>query len=489
MISEFFGILFSVLTFVNVIFAMVIVFFERKNPAVTWAWLMVLAIFPWFGFLLYLVLGFEGRKHKTFAKKCVQDEAILHEYLLLNLPGAERNRGIWNAENFFDEPTMEYLNDIVFLNFATSNSAFTTADEITMFYEGNAKFDALLKDIRQAKEFIHMQYYIVRSDILGKKIIHALAEKAKEGVEVRFLYDGMGNLTNKRHFTKPLTDAGGEVGVFLPPQFIRINYRNHRKIAVIDGNIGYIGGFNIGDEYIGQVKRFGFWRDSHIRITGDAVKELELRFICDWNFTSKRKIDLRPLYFPPLVASSTASSSHIQIVSSGPDSKWNSVQYGYNKMICEANKKIYMQTPYFVPDDSMFEMLKMAALSGIDVRIMFPAHPDHFFVYWANLSYMGDLLSAGVKCYKYEKGFIHSKVITMDGLIASVGTANMDVRSFKLNFEVNAFIYDPDVTKAFDHQFLQDIEDSTLLTEEWYHARSRMTKIKEAVSRLISPML
>lgn len=488
MLSDFFSILFYVLIILNFLFAVFVVFYERKNPAVTWSWLMVLTLIPCFGFMIYLVFGFEGRKHTKFSVKAKDDEILLDEYLKSNIPAIQKQIKFLSQKNILKQAGTEHLNDIVFLNLISSKSSFTKNNSLQLFHEGNSKFKKLLADISEAKEYIHMQYYIVRNDDIGNEIINALAKKAREGVEVKFLYDGMGNVTNSKNFCKPLIEAGGNIGIFLPPYFIRINFRNHRKICVIDGKIGYVGGLNIGDEYLGRVKRFGFWRDSHIRIVGDSIKELELRFIADWNFTSKdNKLSIQPKYFPDV--DKQPKEIPMQILSSGPDTKWNNIQYGYFKMITEADKNIFIQTPYFVPDDSIFEALRIAALSGIDVRIMIPAHPDHPFVYWSSLSYLGELLEAGVKCYKYEKGFIHSKLITMDGLITSIGTANMDIRSFKLNFEVNAFIYDKNVTSEFNKEFIKDLNDCTEITLNWYNNRPRLTRLKEAISRLISPML
>jgi cardiolipin synthase len=214
---------------------------------------------------------------------------------------------------------------------------------------------------------------------------------------------------------------------------------------------------------------------------------MELRFQMDWNFTKGSKIQFDKKYFPDIPKQE--SSVPMQIVSSGPDTRWNNVHYGYFRMITEANKRIYIATPYFVPDDSILEALKTAALSGVDVRIIIPANPDHFFVYWSSLSYLGELLEAGVRCYEYTKGFIHSKVISMDGMISSVGTANLDVRSFKLNFEVNAFMYDENLTSEIDEQFKRDFKDCHEITLYEYEARGRVTKIREAFSRLISPLL
>lgn len=486
MLSGFISVLLQILYFVNIIYAVIILFFERKNPAATWAWLLAIMLIPYFGFLFYLVLGLDSNRHKEFQLKVKEDEALFDSFIDMDAGFIQEQLAHISRKNVMRIPGAERLNDLVHLNAIAGSGAFSNNNKLTLFHEGQSKFKSLLQDIGGAKDFIHIQYYIVRNDELGRRIIEALAAKARQGVEVKFLIDGMGCQFNPKKFYEPLLTAGGQVCKFLPSHLVRVNFRNHRKLCVVDGKIGYIGGFNIGDEYIGKSKRFGFWRDSHIRIKGDSIKALELRFIMDWNFCAKEKITLEEKYFPVLPKKTGVS---MQILSSGPDTKWPSVQQGYYKMIVEANKTIYMQTPYFVPNDSIFESLRVAALSGVDVRIIIPAHPDHLFVYGASLSYLGELLKAGVKCYQYEKGFIHSKLLLVDGLLTSVGTANMDVRSFSLNFEVNAFIYDKKATEEFEIEFLSDLKDCTRITEEWYAARPLPLKMKESVSRMLSPLL
>ena len=314
-----------------------------------------------------------------------------------------------------------------------------------------------------------MEYYILRGDDLGKKIVHELALKAKEGVEVRLLYDGMGCSSLPRNFFQELEQNGGYAIAFLPRFIIRLNYRDHRKICIIDGEIGYIGGFNIGNEYLGIVKRYGSWRDTHLRIQGDAIDQLQIRFMMDWNFTTAyAPISLKKLYFPER---KQIDGIKMQIISSGPDTVWKNIWNGYFKMMNEAEKHIYIETPYFVPDDGILEALRVAALSGIDVRIIIPGNPDHFFVYWASMSYLGELLEAGVRCYQYEKGFIHTKAVFVDSKICSIGTANMDIRSFDLNFEINAFLYDEQTTILLEQDFLNDLDNCVEITKEWYSKR------------------
>ena len=238
----------------------------------------------------------------------------------------------------------------------------------------------------------------------------------------------------------------------------------------------------------GIVNRYGPWRDTHLRFQGDAVDQMQMRFIMDWNFTAKfGLIHLGEKYFPK--KEQQIKGVRTQIVSSGPDTQWKNIRNGYFKMINEAESNVFLTTPYFVPDDGIFEALRVAALSGLDVRIIIPGNPDHFFVYWASMSYLGELLEAGVRVYQYEKGFIHAKVLTIDGTVSSVGSANMDIRSFDLNFEVNAFMYDAGITKILEDDFLKDLHSSVEITKEWYRRRKWWFKVREAIARLISPML
>lgn len=471
----------------NVIFAGFVVFFERRNPASSWAWLLVLFFIPLFGFIIYMVFGRNSKREKMFIEKEKYDNEVYYRYLFFKdyaLDQVRLQKKIISKKQQYI--VKENLDDLVFLHI-NAGSWVTTNNTIKHFIDGQSKFDTLIEDIRQAKKFIHLEYYILRGDDLGKKIVHELALKAKEGVEVRLLYDGMGCTRLPRHFFQELEQNGGYTAAFLPRFLIRLNYRDHRKLCIIDGEIGYIGGFNIGNEYLGIVKRYGAWRDTHLRIKGDAVDQLQIRFMMDWNFTSSNAtIALEDKYFP---YREQTQGVKIQIVSSGPDTVWKNIWNGYFKMITEAEKHIYIQTPYFVPDDGILEALRVAALSGIDVRIIIPGNPDHFFVYWASMSYLGELLEAGVRCYQYEKGFIHTKAVFIDGEICSIGTANMDIRSFDLNFEVNAFLYDKETTVKLEQDFLNDLENCVEITKEWYVKRKWWFRVKESVSRLISPML
>ena len=348
----------------------------------------------------------------------------------------------------------------------------------------------LFNDIRAAKSFIHIEYYIFRYDDLGRALIKELHEKTKDGVEVRLVIDGMGSKRITKKIIKEIESYGIKMAVFFPgvlPHInTRINYRNHRKIVVIDGKIGYVGGFNVGNEYVNKGKQFKFWRDTHIRVKGEAVNELNKRFILDWDYAADENMGNMSMYFPvPEVVGNVG----MQIVSSGPDHMEEYIKNSYMKIINNAKNYVYIQTPYLVPDSPMMEALKISALSGVDVRIIVPGAPDHFFMEWMLSANIGLLIEYGIKIYRYGNGFIHSKTIVADGEVCSIGTANLDIRSFKLNFEVNAFIYNETVAKEQEKIFLDDQEKSKLVIKEEYDKRSKNLKIKESLIRLLSPIL
>lgn len=478
------SILVNVIFILNILLAAAVVFLERRDPSSTWAWLLVLFFIPLLGFILYLIFGKNLKGKKLFVwedlKKIGLDDLIQNQIYKIE---SEKYEMATNE--------MKSHRDLIYL-FLTNNNALLTQDnDLDIFIDGKDKFDALFKDIEKAKSHIHLQYYIFRDDDLGQRLIDLLTKKAKEGVEVRVLYDEMGSRRIKKRSFNKLKQAGGEVEVFFPSKIplvnLRMNFRNHRKIVIIDGKIAYVGGFNVGDEYLGLDEKFGYWRDTHLRIEGNAVFATQIRFILDWNQASSRNdIYYDKKYFPDIIHHGNIP---IQIVTSGPDSEWEQIKYGYIKMIATAKKSIYIQTPYFIPDASILDALRIAILSGVDVKIMIPNKPDHIFVYWATMSYIGELLKVGAKVYIYDNGFIHSKMIVVDENAASVGTANIDVRSFSLNFEVNAFIYHAPTAKRLVRIFHEDMKLSRRLTYYQYLQRPIKIRFKESISRLLSPIL
>ena len=383
-------------------------------------------------------------------------------------------------------------------NLMSGGSLLTMKNSLDIFTDGNNKFDALIEDIKNAEKYIHLEYYIIKQDYLFLNIAKELIKKADEGIEIRIMFDGMGGRFMSKKILDNLKSHGIKLGVFFPATLgrinFRINYRNHRKIAVIDGKIGYVGGFNIGKEYVDGSKKFGHWRDTHLRIVGEAVNGLELRFGLDWKYAKKEDIFLNDKYFTQLddmdfVPEEGDNILRMQIISSGPDSETKLIRDNYIEIINHAKDHVYIHTPYFIPDEAFISALNIAARSGVDVRLMIPCMPDHMFVYSATLSWAGTLLEAGGKVYTYEKGFLHAKSVMADGKVACVGTANMDIRSFELNFEVNAMIYDEDIAIELEDNFMRDIYDSKEYTLSMYKNRSLIQRVKEQVSRLLSPLL
>ncbi|WP_292522050.1 cardiolipin synthase [Methanoculleus sp.] len=471
--------LLGIILVLNVIFAVTIVFFERRSPTAAVAWLMVLFLLPPVGFVLYLLFGQNYTRRRICAMMEQEDRRFLRETF------GEQDREFADPRHRFATPEAEEFRETIVLLLRSGQACLTEKNRVDLYTRGEDKFDALFAAIRMARHHIHLEYFIVNNDDLGRAVIHALAEKAREGVEVRLLFDAMGTRAGggSRAAFSELTDAGGKIGVFFPAIY-RINFRNHRKIVVIDGTVGFIGGFNIGDDYLGEGP-LGRWRDTAVRITGDAVRMLQLRFLLDWNYVTGERLEPAPRYLPD---PGSPGTTPVQIVSGGPGSRWNPIKEGYIKLINSARESVYIQTPYFIPDESVTDALRLAALSGVDVRIMIPCKPDHPFVYWATLSFIGDLLDAGVRAYTYDDGFLHAKTIVVDGKAGSVGSANWDIRSFRLNFEANAFFYDAAVGLALARAFNEDLAVSTEITPERYRARSLRVRVKESVSRLFSPL-
>lgn len=453
----------------------IIIFDKRRNPTSTVSWVLVLILLPGLGFLLYLFLGQDWTKRRLFSLKAEDDQRITDLVVSQKKELDRISRDIQGHqyERFFGIARM----------LLESNQAIITNDNaLTIFTDGKAKFASLFDAIRAAKQHIHLEYYIIRDDPLSQELIQLLTLKAREGLEVRLLADSLGMKVKKKGL-KEFEQAGGQHAVFFPRIFT-LNYRNHRKIAVIDGITGFIGGYNIGEEYLGKGP-LGYWRDAAIKIEGQGVTGLQLRFFMDWNYAATDHIPYNTRYFPETKG---PGNCPVQTVSGGPDARWSRIKEGYLKLIQTATESVYIQTPYFIPDESITDALRIAALSGVDVRIMIPNKPDHPFVYWSTLSFIGDLLDSGVKAYTYDNGFIHAKTIVVDGFAASVGSANFDVRSFRLNFEANTFFYDQEYGGLMKKAFLDDLPKCTEITLDRYKNRSRWIKAKESVSRLFSPL-
>jgi len=461
---------------INLVFAFIILFIDQKEPSVTSMWLLVLLFMPVVGFVIYLFFGRTLSREKMFHLKAERDEQLKRrtDTQVQTLQGGQVPTEDEGRKRFMDMAHMLLLLD---------RSVITNNNEIKVYASGNEKFDDLVEEIERAEEHIHIEYYIFRDDELGHRVVSALAKKAKEGVEVRVLYDGAGCKGLPKDYFKEIEDAGGRTSGFFQTggqTITRLNFRNHRKIAVLDGTTAFVGGYNIGDEYLGKGP-LGDWRDAAVRIRGEAAKGAQLRFFLDWNHETKELEEFDMKYFPETEPS---DGIPVQIVSSGPDSHWGHIKYAYIKMINLAKDFVYIQTPYFIPDKAILDALQMAALSGVDVRIMIPCKPDHPFIYWAGLWHIGQLLDSGVRAFTFDDGFIHAKTIVVDGLAGSIGSANWDNRSFHLNFETNAFMYDREVGMKMKELFEKDLERCSEITPEVYAQRSRTVKVKEAIFRL-----
>lgn len=473
---------------VNEVAALITVFREKRDIAATWAWLLVLLLLPVVGFIIYAFLGRKLPQRRL--------ERIKSETQLKLQQAFERQRAQFqNMPKMRHSTVKTYWRTIML--FQSLDSAFLTRhNKVDVFAEGNKFFRQLFNDIEDAEKSIHLEFYTIYNDEIGNELRTLLEQKAAEGVEVRVLYDSWGSMGVRPNFYDGLRQRGGFATTFLMTHsnFIdfRLNYRDHRKIVVIDGKIGYVGGFNVGDQYLGRVAKFGPWRDTQLRVIGGGVYGMQQRFIRDWNASVKGKeerIDHFRQYFPEIIDKGDESNTPLQIVSSGPESSLENIKLGYLRLINAATDHIWIQTPYLIPDDSVMDALQVAAHSGVDVRIMIPCKPDHPFVYRATQYYARMLANHGVTIYYYKKGFLHAKAIMIDGQMASIGSANLDFRSFKLNFEVNSFIYDRVLSDKLEQLFVNDIRNSRVITPEMFAEQSRWLRFKQTFSRLLSPIL
>lgn len=463
----------------SVIFIGFIIFMENRHPTQTLAWLVVLGAFPLVGFIFYLLFGRNYRKERMFKKKYFLDKEV---YLGSKAPKEGYAHPVIGDDDY---------DKLLGLAEKLGNTNISISTETEVLTNGNETFEAIKEALRSAENHIHMEYYIVRDDELGTEIKDILIEKAKQGVKVRFLYDDVGSWRLPAKFIREMRAWGIEAVAFGPVKipFLnnKFNFRNHRKIIVVDGYIGFVGGLNIGDEYLGKDEAIGFWRDTHLRLKGEGVRALQLIFIQDWYYMTDHSF----LTDDYLMTKETPNEVHggVQVLSGGPDNEWSVIKNIYFSMITSAKESVWIASPYFIPDEDIFSALKVAALSGIDVRLLAPSNPDSRIVFHASRSYYPELLEAGVKIYEYREGFMHSKIMIVDGQLASIGTSNMDMRSFHLNFEVNAFLYRTNSVKKLVNDYLQDLLVSNELHSETFQKRTFFIRFFESLSRLLSPFL
>ena len=474
--------IFLILYALVVVATVVLIIHELRDPVKALSWIMVITLVPVAGLIFYVVFGRNYRKGKIFDRKDMENLKALEKVCRDQL----RDLGAPDAELM---KPVEANKNIITLLLNNNNALLTTRNKVKILNDGKTKFDEMFEAITAARSSIHIEYYIFENDGIGNRMLDLLEEKVNEGVEVRLIYDDVGSWGFKRRHARRLRRRGIQVGCFLPVAFpwltSKINNRNHRKIVVVDGKVGFTGGINVADRYINGTD-FGPWRDTHLKIEGDAVNMLQSVFVTDWYFVSGHELLADEKYFSK---SRIRTCSPMQIASSGPDSDWASIMQAFFAAINKASKSIYISTPYFLPNQAILTALKVAALSGIDVRIVLPNRSDSKIVAWASRSYIGELLDAGIKVYFFCGGFNHSKVLIVDDTFCSVGSANMDMRSFEDNFEVSAIIYDPNIARKLTDAFMRDIDNSVQVTAESWQNRSNLIAVCESLARLLSPLL
>ncbi|GAB6011689.1 cardiolipin synthase [Viscerimonas tarda] len=466
--------IFQLLYILTAIGVVIVVISENRNPLKTISWVLILLLLPLLGLIIYWFFGEDNRKHRLISRK------MKKKLNRKSLSSLERLEAL--------NPPDEYQRLISLLN-ESGEFPLYGGNKLCFYSNGEDKFEDLCREIKKAKKHIHIQYYIYMDDETGSRLRDILVEKAKEGVEVRLLYDDVGSWKAKNNFFRQMEAAGVMVTPFLKVVFplltSRVNYRNHRKVVVIDGKVGFMGGMNIADRYVKGLPNGGVWRDSHIKLEGKAVHGLQSSFITDW-YAARKEFIASQKYFPEL---EDCGSAIMQIATSGPTGEFKEIHQGIFHAIANAKKSIYIQTPYFIPTDSLLLALQTAAQSGVDVRLMLPEHSDTTFVHIASMSFIKGLLNARIKVYFFKPGFLHSKLMVIDDSLVITGSANMDVRSFEHNFEIDAFIYDGMAAKEAKEIFRADMSDSEqLFYEEWLNRPSRK-RFMESLFRLLTPLL
>lgn len=467
-------ILFVALYIYTLITTISVLLLENRNPVKSLSWVLVLLFLPVMGLVLYLIFGQNFKKQKIIKKRVRFSQKLQQNLINFDQDGA----------------TIIHDNQLNLIKLLIKNSEAEVFydNKIEILAEGGKTFEAMFEAIRNAKNHIHVEFFIFGNDKISNDLRELLISKAREGVRVRMIYDFWGSIFLSRMYLQTLKDAGVYIRPFLPLRLrfgrSKINYRNHRKILIVDGKIGFTGGLNFADRYaFGNA--LGRWRDTFVRFEGKAVHGLQQLFLTDWYFVEHKMIE-DPKYFP---VPKKYDKNVVQIVSSGPDTDWEAIMQGISSAVVSATKYVYIHTPYFVPNDVVETCLQMAALSGIDVRLMIPSHSDSKLSDACTSSYLGKALEAGIRVFKYQKGFLHSKAIVIDGVISIVGSANLDERSFNQNFEANAFIYDNKTAETLKSLFERDIKNSVELTYEQWASRKRRQKLKESWARLFSPVM
>ena len=472
----------AVLYLITVFSISLMIVFENRNPVKTLAWLLVILFVPVVGVIIYIFFGRNYRKKKIYRKKNLDDISRL---------AASVNRQVEMLSSVLaaESEAVRSKEHLIHLMLRNNRSLLTLDNTIKLLVNGDEAFPAMLESIRSAHDFIHLEFYRIEPDEIGTGFRELLKQKALEGVKVRVIYDDVGSWNIHKPYLKEMRAAGVQIFPFMPVRFpsfsSKVNYRNHRKILIVDGKSGFVGGLNIADKYLHGLPVLGPWIDTHLMLGGEAVAALDQVFIADWNFVSGEELQPEG---PPVSTGTTGNRCLVQVASSGPDTEWATIMQVYFSAIATAKSSIYLTSPYFSPDESLLTALKTAGLSGVDVRMIFPKYSDSILASWNTRSYITELLEAGVRVFLYEKGFIHSKYLLVDNVFSSVGSPNVDVRSFDLHFEVTALVYDEEFASRLGRLFFNDLENCReVVMNEWVK-RKRADRYKESMARIFGPL-
>lgn len=464
------------------------IIYDTRSTTKTVAYMLLVVFIPVAGIFIYFSFGINYRKRKIYNKKLIRDHTLERK-----IQSAIIHYSLHNLES--RNPAIVHNRELARLLLKDSSSPLTANNDVQVLVNGEHKFPEVLKALERARYHIHIEYYIFEDDETGRAIEELLIRKAKTGVEVRFIYDDFGSRSIRKKMVRRLRAAGVKVFPFHKIIFIalanRLNYRNHRKIIVVDGKVGFVGGINVSSRYVNHANAPHqlFWRDTHLRIEGPGVLYLQYLFLADWNFCANEHIEPDNILFPKAHVLSAKGDKMVQIAASGPDSDRPTILFSLLQAIYLAEEEILITTPYFIPGESILEALIIAALSGVKVKLLVPGISDSAFVNTAARSYYSELLKAGVEIYRYQKGFIHAKTMVTDAKMAIVGTANMDYRSFDLNFEVNAIVYDEEVAGRLRQIFYEDLQAAERIDPIAWEARPWYNEITEKTARLVAPML
>ncbi len=473
--------------FIVTFLVIVRVLYDTRSSTKALAYILFIVFLPILGTLFYFAFGINYRKRKLYTKKIVIDE---HQGRQIRKKLTAYSDAIINSGLIADKhkTLASYVR-------YSSNSPLTANNEVKLLINGEQKFPELLQALEKAKSHIHLEYYIYENDFTGNQIADMLIKKAQEGVEVRFMYDDFGSHALGKTFIRKLQEGGVRTAPFYRIKWYafasRINYRNHRKIIIIDGLVSFVGGINMSDRYRNdlEVKNHLYWRDTHLMINGQASVYLQHLFMSDWNFCSSQKLAFSEVYFPDITQIHSIENDIVQSVASGPDSKQPVIFYSLLAAISSAKKSIYITSPYFVPGESLMDVLIIAIQSGLDVKVLIPGISDSKMVNTAASAYYTELLGYGAQIYMYEKGFVHAKTMVIDGELAIIGSANIDYRSFDLNFEVNAMVYSQKIATQLTTVFEQDLESAVQIDKESWLNRPKYIHLWEKVVRLLSPFM